>query len=240
MKRARLGSARLGSARLGSARLGSARLGSARLGSARLARLGSARLGSARLGSARLGSARLGSARLGSARLGSARLGSARLGSARLGSARLGSARLGSARLGSARLGSARLGSALNYSTAKPNPRQNSGIDQPPNAACQGDAPHSLSADLVRRRIARTLHRLLTVNEGHLFTPAGRADVLLFSGRFSRFACRCGTPPNLPPGLCGHSSFHALGGRTTREPAERLRATVPGCVKNSRWLFFRP
>ena len=142
------------------------------------ARLGSARLGSARLGSARLGSARLGSARLGSARLGSARLGSARLGSARLGSARLGSARLGSARLGSARLGSARLGSAIYYSSAKPNPRQNAGIDQPPNAACQGDAPHPLSAGPVRRRIARTLHRLLTVNEGHLFTPAGRADVL--------------------------------------------------------------
>ena len=182
-------------------------------------------------GSARLGSARLGSARLGSARLGSARLGSARLGSARLGSARLGSARLGSARLGSARLGSAR----LYYSTARPNPRQNSGIDQPPNAACQGDATHPLSAGPVRRRIARTLHRLLTVNEVHLFTPAGRADALLFSGRFSRFECRCGTPPNLPQGLRGHSSFHALGSGTTREPAERLRAIVPGGVKKSRW-----
>ena len=166
-------------------------------------------LGSARLGSARLGSARLGSARLGSARLGSARLGSARLGSARLGSARLGSARLGSARLGSARLGSAR----LYYSTARPNPRQNAGIDRPPNAACQGDAPHPLSADPVRRRIARTLHRLLTVNEVHLFTPAGRADVLLFSGRFSRSRTR---PSAARPGAAGtaaHSARSAGGPR---------------------------
>ena len=68
---------------------------------------------------------------------------------------------------------------------AKPNPRQNAGINQPPNAACQGDAPHPLSAGPVRRRIERTLHRVLTLSEGHLFTPAGRADVLLFCGRFS-------------------------------------------------------
>ena len=186
------------------------------------------------LGSARLGSARLGSARLGSARLGSARLGSARLGSARLGSARLGSARLGSARLGSARLGSAR----LYYSTAGHNPRQNAGINQPPNAACQGDAPHPLSAGPVRRRIARTLYRLLTVSEGHLFTPAGRADVLLFSGRFSRSRTH---PSGTPPRRCrDRSSFRALGGGPTREPAERLRAIVPVAVKNSRWLVIRP
>ena len=204
----------------------------------RYSRLGSARLGSARLGSARLGSARLGSARLGSARLGSARLGSARLGSARLGSARLGSARLGSARLGSARLGSARLGSAIYYSTARHDPRQNAGINQPPNAACQGDAPHPLSAGAVRRPIAHTLHSLLTVNEGHLFTPAGRADVLLFSGRFSRSRTH---PPGTPPRGCrDRSSFRALGGGTTREPAERLRAIVPVGVKNSRWFIFRP
>ena len=118
---------------------------------------------------------------------------------------------------------SARLGSAIYYSTARPNPRQNAGIDQPPNAACQGDATHPLSAAPIRRRVARTRtrNRLLTVNEGHLFTSACRADVLLFSGRFRRFECRSGTPPNLPRGLRGHSSFHALGGGTTREPAER-------------------
>ena len=92
----------------------------------------------------------------------------------------------------------------------------------------------------IRRRAERTRHRLLTVNERHLFTPAGGADLLLLSGRFSRFECRCGTPPNLSRGLRGNSSFHALGGRTTREPAERSRAIIPVGVKNSRWLFFRP
>ena len=123
-------------------------------------------------------------------------------GSARLGSARLGSARLGSARLGSARLGSARLGSAIYYSTARPNPRQNAGINQPPNAACQGDAPHHLSAGPVRRRIARTLHRLLTVNESHLFTPAGRADLLLFCSSPVGSAGPEYAPPGTPPRGC--------------------------------------
>ena len=44
---------------------------------------------------------------------------------------------------------------------------------------------HGRTSAPIRRRAERTLHRLLTVNEGHLFTPAGRADVLLFSGPFS-------------------------------------------------------
>ena len=97
---------------------------------------------------------------------------------------------------------------------------------------------HGRTSAPIRRRVERTLHRLLTVNEGHLFTPAGRADVLLFSGRFSPSPTQ---PPGSPSRGCRDRSSHrALGGGTTREPAEHARTIVPGRVKNSRWLVFRP
>ena len=90
----------------------------------------------------------------------------------------------------------------------------------------------------IRRRVERTLHRLLTVNEGHLFTPAGRADVLLFSGPFSPSPTQ---PPGGPSRGCRERSAHrALGGGTTREPAELARTIVPGLANNSRWLVFPP
>ena len=71
-----------------------------------------------------------------------------------------------------------------------------------------------------------------------LHSTAGRADVLLLSGRFS--PSRTQPRPARLGAARDRNSFRALGGATTREPAERLRAIVPGLVKNSRWLFFRP
>ena len=97
---------------------------------------------------------------------------------------------------------------------------------------------HGRASAPIRRRVERTLHRLLTVNEGHLFTPAGRADVLLFSGRFSPSPTH---PPGSPSRGCRDRSAHrALGGATPREPAEHARTIVPGLASNSRWLVSRP
>ena len=106
--------------------------------------------------------------------------------------------------------------------SSRPDPRIQSAREPPPPSAAVPSA--RATAFSPSTRVISSLQ------------PGG-AHLLLLSGRFE---CRCGTPPNLSRGLRGNSSLHALGGRTTREPAERPRAIIPVGVKNSRWLFSRP
>ena len=71
-----------------------------------------------------------------------------------------------------------------------------------------------------------------------LLQPAEPMSCLVLSVQPVRMPVRNTTPGSPSRGRWGICSFRALGGLTTRELAERMRAILPGGLNISRWLLF--
>ena len=70
--------------------------------------------------------------------------------------------------------------------------------------------------------------------------PAEPMSCLVLSAQPVRMPVRDTTPGNPSRGRWDNGSLRALGGPTTRERAQRMRAILPAGLNISRWLFFWP
>ena len=99
-----------------------------------------------------------------------------------------------------------------------------------------GDAPPACTALSSTRSIALSPStRVISV-----LPPAEPMSCLVLSVQPVRMPVRDTTPARPSRGRWDSCSLRALGGLTTRERAQRMRAILPGGLNISRWLFFWP
>ena len=99
-----------------------------------------------------------------------------------------------------------------------------------------GDAPPACTALSSTRSIALSPStRVISV-----LPPAEPMSCLVLSVQPVRMPVRDTTPASPSRGRWDSCSLRALGGLTTRERAQRMRAILPGGLNISRWLYFWP